>query len=65
MEAAYAKLIDAIRDPERDGPGIIGCYECRNVSGTASAHIQVTSWRILLAAGPRCPRGRVAALLAS
>src|SRR5882762_11428906 len=37
MEAAYAKLIDAIRDPERDGPGIIAAMSAGTSAGTASA----------------------------
>src|SRR5882757_2001011 len=66
MEAAYAKLIDAIRDPERDGPGIIAAMSAGTSAGTASAaHPKSRRRRILLAAGLAVLVAAVAALLAS
>ena len=65
MEAAYSRLIDAIREPEQTGPGIIPAVTSGTSAGTASAaHLKSRRNRILLAAGLAVVAVALAALLA-
>ena len=65
MEAAYSRLIDAIREPEQTGPGIIPAVTSGTSAGTASAaHLQSRRNRVLLAAGLAVVAVALAALLA-
>ena len=65
MEAAYSRLIDAIREPEQTGPGIIPAVPSGTSAGTASAaHPKSRRNRILLVAGLAVVAVALAALLA-
>jgi TolB-like protein len=65
MEAAYAKLFDAIREPERPAPGIILAVAPEASAGTAPpVHPNSRRNRILLVAGLAVVAVALAALLA-
>jgi TolB-like protein/Flp pilus assembly protein TadD len=66
MEAAYAKLIDAIREPERTAPGIIPAATLEVSTGTPSTtHLRSRRNGILLAAGLAVVVVALATLLAN
>jgi TolB-like protein len=66
MEAAYAKLIDAIREPERTAPGIIPAVTLEVSTGTPSTtHFRSRRNGILLAAGVAVVAVALATLLAN